>query len=454
MSHLIRTRNCIVTLAVAMLMATACYPVGGASGPRSRPTEETTPAVNAFIDEDQLDDDEQAAEEVDVAEGTDPDEVTTTSVDGAGTGSTDADGTSTTEGGIQTPPTTAGNPTTTAGGNDSSSTTTTDGSTVTTAATTTTSDAGASSTTSMTPTTPVTSMPTTTTTAAPPSGSATLPFGPFVMPEGNYAAQFSGGWIRVVPEDLYEQLDAARAAGRSVAVNFVRSKKYSQNSDGTFNLDKWKGMVDLYAQYDIDEYIEDGTILVHYLLDEPKARSEWGGEVIPNDVIDEMARYSKARWPNLATTVRVQPTKLAKHADGYGQAHPGGWTWSYLDAGWGQYSARKGPIEQFVAEEVAEANAQGIGLVFGMNVLNGGAGPDESFGWNMRGYDSSSYTMSPEELRRYGTTMMDSPLACAVVMWRYYDDGTFRYFDLPEIRDAMVDLSAHASTRDGRPCRP
>lgn len=274
------------------------------------------------------------------------------------------------------------------------------------------------------------------------------------MPPDDYPVEITGGWIRVSPDDVVQQLTAAQSRGQRVAVNFVRSKKYSQNSDETFNLEKWKGMVDLFADIDLTPWIEDGTIMVHYLLDEPKGRSHWGGEVIPNDVIDEMARYSKERWPSLATTVRVQPTKLAKHADGYGQAHPGGWTWTYLDAGWGQFSARKGPIEQFVTEEVAEAKLQGIGLVMGMNVVTGGAGPDSELGWDRPAHSSySGYSMSPAELRYYGEQLIATPLACALVMWRYYDAEEFSYFDRADVQAAMIDLSNLAAARSGVPCR-
>ena len=126
----------------------------------------------------------------------------------------------------------------------------------------------------------------------PPPALGVFPFGPFEPELADLGTRFSGGWMTVYRDDVVEELNAARAAGASFAINSVRSKKHYKNSDGTFNLDMWKGMVDVYADFDFAPWVEDGTIFVHYLIDEPKGRSNWGGEVIPNDVLDEWREIS------------------------------------------------------------------------------------------------------------------------------------------------------------------
>ena len=64
--------------------------------------------------------------------------------------------------------------------------------------------------------------------------------------------------------------------------------------------------------------------------------------------------------------------------------------------------------------------------------------------------------MSPEELIRYGTTLMSQPHACAFNMWTYqYDrDGEYEYFTRPEIDDAMSELRQYAAARQTMTCDP
>lgn len=277
-----------------------------------------------------------------------------------------------------------------------------------------------------------------------------LPFGPFEPLREDLGRRFTGAFLLISPNSAMAELDNARAAGAGIALNLVGSRKYYANANGTFNLDMWKARVDRFAALDLEQFVVDETILVHYLIDESKSRSRWGGEVIPNDVLDEMARYSKQYWPTMPTAVRASPSKLARHAAGYDAPWPE-WEWSYLDTAWAQYSARKGPIALYAAEQRDEARAQGLGLVVGLNIFTGG---DGSSGIAGPGAYSDSFAMSSEELVEYGSTLISGTNACAFIMWRYASGAyeNYVYWGRPEIDSAMAQLAGLASRQQAASC--
>ena len=139
---------------------------------------------------------------------------------------------------------------------------------------------------------------------------------------------------------------------------------YVKNADGTFSLSKWKSLVSRYRNVNLGPYINDGTIIGHYLIDEPHRASRWGGKEISQKTLEEMAAYSKQLWPQMTTLVRVAPSWLKSSS----------MTYRNLDAGWAQYTAGKGDPAKWVAAEASAAKAKGLGLVVGLNVVNGGNG--------------------------------------------------------------------------------
>lgn len=275
------------------------------------------------------------------------------------------------------------------------------------------------------------------------------PFGPHIGGSGGWdlvTDPFTSGHINADPETVVDELNAARADGKSVILHLAGTTPGYKNPNGTFNLDMWKAEIDKFAGIDFSPWIADGTLLVHYLISEPMARSRWGGEVVTVEVLDEMARYSKQHWPDLPTTVREQPTDLLLHAGGYETPIPG-WEWTYLDAAWARYLTRKGPIDQFIEDEVAAAKLQHLGLLFGMNVLSGGDGSSGQVGY------ADGWTMSAEEVVEYGTKLISEPYGCAMIMWHLnFDD--IPYFGTPPIDAAMEQLGEVARSRDPIPCTP
>ena len=270
---------------------------------------------------------------------------------------------------------------------------------------------------------------------------------------GLWGNKYTGGTIWTSPKNIIFLLDEAQTKGMHVVISLAGfGKSKYQNTDDSFNLVLWKARVDRYGGINLDKFIDDGTIIVHHLVDEPKGRSHWGGDVIPNDILDEMARYSKARWPNMATVVRVTPTDLAEHAGGYQISIPD-WIWQYLDTAWLQYSSRKGPIVDYITEESQSAGEQGLGLIVGLNVLTGGDGSSGKPGPDK--YDDK-WTMSTEELLAYGIPLIESQISCAFIMWTYrYDNDPsykFSYFDLPDIDAAVANLKQLADQGPQQSC--
>jgi hypothetical protein len=266
-----------------------------------------------------------------------------------------------------------------------------------------------------------------------------FPFGAFNIEKETYGDFFTSTIRAAQPGRITETLRLARERGARLIVSFASDNKdHYQNGDGTFNLDMWKDRVDRFASVDLDPFIADGTIVAHYLVDEPKAERRWGGVEIPDEVLDEMARYSRQYWPEMLTTVRAQATPHLEAS---------GWNWQWLDAAWAQYSSRKGPVETYAAEQIEAAGALGLGLIMGMNPINGGNGTS-----GIPGRDSGKWMMSAEEVVHYGMTLMEDPQVCAFMMWRYYPDNEFHYYEIPEIAAAMDSLRHFASRRDAPPC--
>jgi hypothetical protein len=222
--------------------------------------------------------------------------------------------------------------------------------------------------------------------------------------------------------------------GRLVLKLSGGSQSHVKNADGTFSLTKWKAVVDRFKAVNLAPYIADGTIVGHYLIDEPNMAHRWGGKIIPQTTIEAMAKYSKQIWPTMPTIVRVVPSWLA--------AAPV--TYTYLDAGWAQYTAVKGDPTRWVTAEVNAAKAKGLGLVVSLNVLDGGNGSS-----GIRGVTSGQYSMSASELRSYGTALLNQSYTCAFYQWMYNST----YFGRSDIKTAMSELSAKARLHSKTSCR-
>ncbi len=277
-----------------------------------------------------------------------------------------------------------------------------------------------------------------------------VPFGASKLPSALFGKPFTETKLEVSPDSILSELTQARAGGMRVFIILVGPQHHYQNSNGSFNLAMWKARVDRFRGIDLSGFVKDGTIIGHQLVSESKARSQFGETVIPNDVLDEMARCSKEIWPTMATMLRTDPTDLEEHAAGYKAGRPS-WKWTHLDAASARYLARKGSADKFATDQQASADRQKLALVVGLNVFSGGDGSS-----GIRSPADGKWAMSADELRRYGSTLLSRTKPCAFEMWRYEtpksEFETFKYFRRPEIMAAMEELAALAARTPTRPC--
>jgi hypothetical protein len=260
-------------------------------------------------------------------------------------------------------------------------------------------------------------------TPTPPSVDHPLPFGLYQSPLAEYGGSWTGTMYRADPSELVQRLAGARSEGMKVVASLTTSAR-SRNADGTFSFTKWKAQVDRYRSLSLDRYISDKTMYAHHLVDQPRCASCWGGRVISWEAIEEMARYSKTVWPGLATTVRAAPTALSD----------AGFRWTYLDAGWAQYTTRRGDPRDFVTTEAAAAKDEGLGLIVGVSLLEAsGAG---------------SAPMSPSQITQIGTVLAKNASVCALIGLKY--DAT--YLGKSGIRQALDSVARVARSRTATSC--
>jgi hypothetical protein len=252
-----------------------------------------------------------------------------------------------------------------------------------------------------------------------------IPFGTSALPNDEFGAVYNGALRNIWPKYLLGDLAAIKARGGKVALMFAGPEHLYKDSDGHFSLSKWKARVDLFKDVDFSSYVADGTIIGHYLIDEPQDNVNWNGRPISPETVEEMARYSKARWPNMVTIARTWPDYLDNKSGGF----------RYLDASWAQYAANRFPnVDEFIQYNVAKAKGVGLALIVGLNLRDG---------------SPTKGNMSARQIRSYGTGLLSSSYPCAFISWKYDD----QYLASWDIRSAMNDLRDIAQRRSFKTCR-
>jgi hypothetical protein len=240
-----------------------------------------------------------------------------------------------------------------------------------------------------------------------------VPFGDFHLPTYKFRSPYTGALLALFSSSASSVLNLARNTGMRVVISVAGNRKNYTNWDGTFNMTKWKSRVAAWRSFPFSSYVGSGTVIGHYLVDEPTCLSCWGGRRITIAQIEEMARYSKSIWPSLPTTVRAAPTKLDKI-----------W-YRYLDFAWAQW---EGPYHgtsfrltpsQFRDKEIAAAKARGLGVVFGLNYANGGNGSSGILGTYPNARQVNRWQMSASEVKQVGGTLAAASYACGVVSWKF-----------------------------------
>ena len=265
-----------------------------------------------------------------------------------------------------------------------------------------------------------------------------IPFGEADQPEAEFGRPYTGALAGSSRGGIAALMRHAQATKTRLVIKLAGSKRDYTNPDGTFNLDLWKRQIDQYRDVDFAPYVTEGLVLAHRLVDEPTWPVNWGGRAITLEEIEEMARYSKSIWPSLPTAVSgdTRPELLR------------GFDWHYLDIASAQwsgpvYSSAGRSLEEFRNENVAYAKELGLGLIFSVNVLNGGDGSS-----GVRGPKETYWQMTGAELQQAGVTLAETPYACAFFIWRHDPE----YERRPDVRAAMDTIAGAAAVRGGTSC--
>ncbi len=237
-------------------------------------------------------------------------------------------------------------------------------------------------------------------------------------------------------------LPMVREAGLKVNLRLAGDHGYYTTADGDFDLAAWKDMLEPWAGSGVEDYIDDGTIAYHMLLDDI---SNFEGRSPSGDELDEMARYSKSLLPGLEVAVREEAARMPRPMSG---------RYMHLDVSMNQYVASYGDVEEYAIINLDAADDLGLGMVNGLNIADGGDGSSGQAGWS-----ENRYAMSATEIVEYGYVLSGSPGCVMFLAWEYdaeepWSDGSIGadYFDRPENVEALRWLADRLAGED--PARP
>jgi hypothetical protein len=254
------------------------------------------------------------------------------------------------------------------------------------------------------------------------SFSGGIPMGLFAMPTTWFGGRYNGALRTIGPYELKSQLAAIKSRGGRIVLMLAGSESNYKDGSGHFSLTKWKQRIDRFRGINFSSYVSDGTIIAHYLIDEPQDKSNWNGQAVPQSTVDEMGRYSKQLWPGMATVVRTAPR--------YFTSNP-----RYVDAAWAQYLSQFGDVNTYIRQSVSDAQRRGLALIVGLNIRHGG-------------YPKGS-AMSASEVVKFGSALLSNSYPCALISWQYMSS----YLSTAAMKDAMDLLRRKAQSRGARACR-
>jgi hypothetical protein len=288
----------------------------------------------------------------------------------------------------------------------------------------------------------------------PPPTSTGLPFGPFSLWKTAGTTETIGVTSFTASHDfttfarsgdrshILTRIDAARAKGLKLVLAMTGGGDRRYTTDGRFDLEKWKHGNPLFPGSGMDGYdtsstiknavaqaVADGVILGNSVMDEPSRSTSWGPMTKPG--VDSMCAYVKRIFPTLPVgVIAVHWWRPQEH---YGVCDFIVSQFEYdVKEGGGQGSETPAAFRD---AGLAMAAADGVSIVFSMNLLGGGP---TAPGCTRDGKDC---LMSPGELREAGLTL--GPAGSGLLMWRY--DATI--MGQAAYQSAMEDVAADLRTR-------
>jgi hypothetical protein len=238
---------------------------------------------------------------------------------------------------------------------------------------------------------------------------------------------------------ILSMLDDARKKKIRVLMNMTGGKHTNYTTDGVFDLAKWRAKMDTYntpaIRAAVAAAVADGTIVGNSVMDEPHQsdanlnypEKSWGPEGwMTKAKVDGLCGYVKSIFPTLPVGVNhdhrhFEPEKNYAICDFLGT----------------QYRVSKGPVQNWRDGALAFARRSGVQILFGMNLLHGGA---------TRSDCAAPCDMTPTEVRVVGLAL--GPYGCALNTWRYEQ----AYFDRPDVQSALRVIAESLATLPRRPC--
>lgn len=233
-------------------------------------------------------------------------------------------------------------------------------------------------------------------------------------------------------------LPMVREAGLRVNLRMAGDHSYYTTQDGDFDLASWKEMLAPWNGSGVEEFIDDGTIVYHMLLDDIV---NFEGRSPSGDELEEMARFSHSLLPGLKVAVREEAGRVPE---------PSGGRYEYLDASINQYVASYGDVEVYALSNQASASEHGLEIINGLNIADGGDGSSGQPGWS-----DGRWAMSADEIVEYGYVLSAVPGCEMFLAWEYdgeeeWSDGSVGsdYFDRPENTEALRWLGLRLAGED------
>jgi hypothetical protein len=169
--------------------------------------------------------------------------------------------------------------------------------------------------------------------------------------------------------------------------------------------------------------VTDSTIPFSNLMDEPN-HSSWGG-VMTHALLDSMSAYSKGIFPTLKTGVAVTFTWQSDQR------------YQNVDVLISQYSFSSDTlVARYRDNAVASAQNQNIGLMFSLNLLDGGG---RTFG---------TAQMSAAQVQNFGNVLVLAPYSCGLLMWTWNDT----YMANSANKTSFNNVAATAAGRPAKVC--
>jgi hypothetical protein len=305
-----------------------------------------------------------------------------------------------------------------------------------------------------------------------------IPSGPFHLPIDSLCRQqtlgYNGAYVNANAATLQRDLARVKACKGRVIIGMMRTRLKPAGVDTGLSVARAKAEIDSWP--DIGSYIRDSTVIAIYMGDDILS-NEWGTAPFSVKLAQWDSIYGLVhaphRWPGAATVIRAKPTELKKW----------GWKGRHLTTAWAQYRGphRDKHPRDWMREEVASARQQQLGLVIGVNLLDGGCGPPvlESGeantsclpnvpGTGILGTYSNSATarrfqVSPAEYLFYKTIFLAEPYNCASIDWQWSTiwgagrpqaqlEGARSFHTRSEVKAASRSLGVIARTRPYTSC--